>query len=81
MDAEYPLYGKHATPPISPEVWWSELIRRCITEAGASEAEVERCKEAASTALLRRFESDEGYIDFPETIQTREMSLSRPGND
>ena len=37
MDKEYPLYGKLATPAISPEEWWSELIRRCLKEAGASD--------------------------------------------
>jgi hypothetical protein len=38
MSEKYPLYGKHGEPPISPEAWWTELIRRCIKEAGASNA-------------------------------------------
>jgi hypothetical protein len=38
MDLEYPLYGKRGNPPISPEQWWTELIRRCVKEAGADQA-------------------------------------------
>jgi len=38
MDIEYPLYGKRGNPPISPEQWWTELIRRCVKEAGADQA-------------------------------------------
>jgi hypothetical protein len=51
MDVEYPLYGKRGDPPISPEQWWTELIRRCVKEAGADQAGKPRlvihCKEAA----------------------------------
>jgi hypothetical protein len=86
MDAEYPLYGKHARPRLSPEQWWTELIRRCFKAAGADDAgriraifadehakipELDRFGKKASSALLDRFESDQGYRDFPETIETR----------
>jgi hypothetical protein len=69
MEAEHPLYGKHGDPPISPEQWWTELIRRCIKEAGATEAELKNCQAETSRALLQRFESEHGYVDFPETLK------------
>jgi hypothetical protein len=38
MDRQFPLYGKLAKPPISPEAWWTELIQRCMLHAGASQS-------------------------------------------
>lgn len=37
MSKRFPLYGKHADPPIDPGEWWTRLIRSCISHAGASE--------------------------------------------
>jgi hypothetical protein len=34
---DFPLYGKKAKPyAMSPEEWWTRLIRSCIEHAGAS---------------------------------------------
>jgi len=37
MLAAYPLYGKHASPPLTPEAWWSTLIHKCMLHAGAGQ--------------------------------------------
>lgn len=37
MEARWPVYGKHSTPALSPEQWWTELIKQCMLEAGAAE--------------------------------------------
>lgn len=37
MNATYPLYGKHSTPPLTPESWWTQLIVKCMRHAGAGE--------------------------------------------
>ncbi|KAL7420930.1 hypothetical protein Q5752_004884 [Cryptotrichosporon argae] len=68
MSRVHPLYGKHSAPPLSPADWWSGLIRRCMLHAGTAEADVERVGDALVGSLLGRFESDVGYVDFPETL-------------
>ena len=35
MDKTWPLYGKHSDPPLSPEEWWTEVIKRTMLHAGA----------------------------------------------
>lgn len=37
MNARYPLYGKHSTPPLTPESWWTHLIVKCMQHAGVAE--------------------------------------------
>jgi len=36
--------------------------------------ELKKYGGAASESLLKRFESDHGYVEFPETIETRTFS-------
>ncbi|GMK56478.1 hypothetical protein CspeluHIS016_0303180 [Cutaneotrichosporon spelunceum] len=68
MNAIHPVYGKHSTPPLTPEGWWTDLIHRCMAHAGASESNLDRVGPGLAHAILERFESSEGYIDFPETL-------------
>ena len=72
MDAAFPLYGKHASPPLTPGEWWTRLIHKCMAHAGASERELAECGERMSASLLARFESQAGYSNFPETLDTCE---------
>jgi hypothetical protein len=44
--------------------------QRSITEHRIDMAELDRFGRQASEALLKRFESDHGYVEFPETIET-----------
>jgi hypothetical protein len=37
MEVRWPVYGKHSKPALSPEQWWTELIKQCMLEAGAAE--------------------------------------------
>ena len=69
INAKHHLYGKHSSPPITPEQWWSELIQRCIVNAGAEETDVERAMSTLGPSLLSRFESEKGYKLFPETAE------------
>lgn len=71
MNVVYPLYGKHSTPPLTPEAWWSDLIRRCMLHAGASEADLAAQGDKLTRSLLARFESDKGYRAFSDTLSTR----------
>jgi hypothetical protein len=48
--------------------------QRSITEHRVDMAELDRFGGQASQALLKRFESDHGYVEFPETIETRMSS-------
>ncbi|CAK9783202.1 HAD-like protein [Cutaneotrichosporon oleaginosum] len=68
MNATHPLYGKHSTPPLTPESWWTGLIVKCMAHAGASETELARIGDKLGESIMRRFESLEGYCDFPETL-------------
>ncbi|RSH87113.1 hypothetical protein EHS25_003602 [Saitozyma podzolica] len=68
MERQFPLYGKLAKPPVSPEAWWAELIRRCMLHAGASQSDVDTAT-GLGESLLTRFESDHGYRDFDDTLR------------
>ncbi|ADV25538.1 hypothetical protein I315_04707 [Cryptococcus gattii Ru294] len=68
VDAQYPLYGKHSTPSLTPKEWWTMIIYETLREAGASKQELDGKIDAIGPALMSRFESDEGYRNFPETI-------------
>ncbi|WVQ95417.1 hypothetical protein IAU59_002514 [Kwoniella sp. CBS 9459] len=70
IDATWPLYGKHSTPPLSPEEWWTKIIYQTLRHAGASAQDLDAKIELIGPTLMRRFESDEGYHNFPETIET-----------
>ncbi|KAL1408668.1 hypothetical protein Q8F55_005481 [Vanrija albida] len=70
MNAQYPLYGKHAAPPLSPEQWWSALINQCMLHAGAGAPELEAKGPALASALLGRFESEVGYRAFDDSLPT-----------
>ncbi|KAK1923298.1 HAD-like domain-containing protein [Papiliotrema laurentii] len=70
MDKTWPMYGKHADPPLMPEKWWTELIRRCIVNAGAEPSLVDHALPRLGPSLLKRFESEAGYRNFPETLDT-----------
>jgi hypothetical protein len=41
------------------------------TQRSMLKSELDRFGKIASSALLERFESNQGYRDFPETIDTR----------
>lgn len=71
MDKTWPMYGKHADPPLTPEKWWTELIRRSIVNAGAEPSLVDHALPRLGPSLLKRFESEAGYRNFPETLDTR----------
>nr|XP_031858266.1 uncharacterized protein CI109_006317 [Kwoniella shandongensis]KAA5525338.1 hypothetical protein CI109_006317 [Kwoniella shandongensis] len=68
IDATWPLYGKHSSPPLSPEEWWTTIIYQTLLVAGASKGELDKKIDVIAPSLLARFESDEGYHNFPETI-------------
>ncbi|OWZ63222.1 hypothetical protein AYX15_04743 [Cryptococcus neoformans] len=68
VDAQYPLYGKHSTPSLTPEEWWTRIIYETLREAGASKRELDGKIDAIGPALMSRFESDFGYRNFPETV-------------
>ncbi|OCF35974.1 hypothetical protein I317_00497 [Kwoniella heveanensis CBS 569] len=70
VNAGWPLYGKHSEPPLSPEQWWTKIIYQTLKHAGASSQELELKMETIGPSLMRRFESEEGYHNFPETIAT-----------
>lgn len=70
LNAIHPLYGKHSTPPLTPEAWWTSLIRRCMIHAGASEDALSARGDDLGKALLARFESEKGYRDFSDTLST-----------
>lgn len=38
MESAWPLYGKHANPPLTPEQWWTEVITRTMLHAGAAQS-------------------------------------------
>ncbi|BEJ13462.1 hypothetical protein CspHIS471_0306360 [Cutaneotrichosporon sp. HIS471] len=68
MNAIHPVYGKHSNPPLTPEGWWTDLIHKCMAHAGASERDLDMVGPTLAHSILQRFESTEGYIDFPETL-------------
>ncbi|WVF67820.1 hypothetical protein IAT40_002581 [Kwoniella sp. CBS 6097] len=70
VDAGWPLYGKHSKPPLSPEQWWTKIIYQTLRHAGASTQELDAKIDKIGPSLMSRFESDEGYRNFPETIST-----------
>ncbi|WOO82565.1 Haloacid dehalogenase-like hydrolase domain-containing protein 3 [Vanrija pseudolonga] len=70
MNAQYPLYGKHSVPPLTPEKWWSTLIHKCMVHAGAGASEVDQKGSELAAALLKRFESEVGYRAFEDTMPT-----------
>ncbi|KAK8850741.1 hypothetical protein IAR55_004661 [Kwoniella newhampshirensis] len=68
VDGQWPLYGKHSDPFLSPEEWWTKIIYQTLSFAGGSKAELERNMSTIGPSLLARFETDVGYHNFPETI-------------
>ncbi|KAK4689654.1 hypothetical protein P7C73_g447, partial [Tremellales sp. Uapishka_1] len=78
INSAHPLYGKHSSPPLSPEEWWTSLIRECMIKAGAERSQIETGMNKLGPALLARFESEKGYRNFPETIAVLE-ELKRLG--
>jgi hypothetical protein len=66
MNEQYPLYGKHTG--LDPKEWWIRIIRECVLQAGANESQVEGVMHKLGPRLLERFESEEGYRNFPETL-------------
>jgi hypothetical protein len=38
MEKTWPLYGRHSEPPLTPEEWWLEVIRKCLLHAGAEQS-------------------------------------------
>jgi hypothetical protein len=72
MEKTYPLYGKHSDPSLSPEEWWTMLIRHCLVNGGADSSAAERAMGSLGPRLLERFESKEGYVEFADTFNTRE---------
>lgn len=79
MNAQFPLYGKHSTPPLTPEKWWSTLIQRCMVHAGAGASEVDKQGGELAAALLKRFESEVGYRAFEDTMPTRKKTRGGGG--
>lgn len=69
---DFPIYGKHHSPPLTPGDWWTQLIEKCMAHAGAGEAELKTAMRTLGPALLDRFESERGYRNFPETLGVRE---------
>ncbi|WWC65006.1 uncharacterized protein I303_107620 [Kwoniella dejecticola CBS 10117] len=69
VDAKWPLYGKHSNPALTPEEWWTKIIYETLLEAGADRTELDDKIGKIGPALMSRFESDEGYRNFPETIE------------
>ncbi|WRT70923.1 uncharacterized protein IL334_007922 [Kwoniella shivajii] len=67
IDSKWPLYGKHATPALTPEEWWTKIIYQTLLEAGAEKKDLDENIGVIGPALMSRFESDEGYRNFPET--------------
>ncbi|WWC72793.1 uncharacterized protein I206_106757 [Kwoniella pini CBS 10737] len=68
VNADWPLYGKHTHPALTPEEWWTKIIYQTLLEAGASSSELNEKIGMIGPALMSRFESDKGYKNFPETI-------------
>jgi hypothetical protein len=73
MNEQYPLYGKHIA--LDPKEWWIRIIRECVLQAGADEPQVERVIHELGPRLLERFESEEGYRNFPETLTCCQCAL------
>ncbi|WWC92549.1 uncharacterized protein L201_007508 [Kwoniella dendrophila CBS 6074] len=78
IDVKWPLYGKHSNPALTPEEWWTKIIRQTLLEAGGDANELDDKMGNIGPALMGRFESDKGYINFPETIKCLD-SLRRLG--
>ena len=83
MNSTWRVYGKHSDPPLIPEDWWLEVIKRTMRHAGAAAegfwvhllarsidvySAVDEAIPKLGPALLERFESDEGYRNFTDTI-------------
>ena len=73
MNEQYPLYGKHAG--LDPKEWWIRIIRECVLQAGANEGQIDSVMHKLGPRLLERFESGEGYRNFPETLTCCACSL------
>lgn len=70
LQAEKPSYRAGA------ESWWSDVISRTATGAGADAGAVERHLSSIVSTLMKRFSSREGYCLFDDTLETRESTLA-----
>ncbi|WVQ63476.1 uncharacterized protein L199_001629 [Kwoniella botswanensis] len=70
VDSKWPLYGKHTEPALTPEEWWTKIIHQTLLEAGAPKDDLDQKISVIGPALMNRFESDKGYRNFPETLET-----------
>ena len=70
LQAEKPSYRAGA------ESWWSDVISRTATGAGADAGAVERHLSSIVSTLIKRFSSREGYCLFDDTLETRESTLA-----
>jgi hypothetical protein len=70
LQAEKPSYRAGA------ESWWSDVISRTATGAGADAGAVEKHLGSIVSTLMKRFSSREGYRLFDDTLETRESTLS-----
>ena len=70
LQAEKPSYRAGA------EKWWSDVISRTATGAGADARAVEKYLGSIVPILMKRFSSREGYRLFDDTLETREPTLA-----
>jgi hypothetical protein len=70
LQAEKPSYRAGA------ESWWSDVISRTATDAGADAGAVEKHLSSIVSTLMKRFSSREGYRLFDDTLETRETTLA-----
>ncbi|KAG7530433.1 hypothetical protein FFLO_05032 [Filobasidium floriforme] len=53
-------------PPLDPTRWWTLLIEGCMRGAGVPDAELKKALPTLAPALIKRFESREGYRVFDD---------------
>ncbi|KAI0051171.1 HAD-like protein [Auriscalpium vulgare] len=72
VQAEKPVYQSGATN------WWTEVVRRTATGAGADPHLVEKHMDGIMPSLMHRFSSSEGYKLFDDALDTL-MQLKEMG--
>lgn len=68
VTAQYPEWGRTASPAMTPREWWVLCIEETMRTAGAEEERLREVMPRLGKALLDRFESAEGYRAFEDVM-------------
>lgn len=68
VTAQYPEWGRTASPAMTPRDWWMMCIEETMRTAGAEEERLREVMPRLGRALLDRFESAEGYRAFEDVM-------------